>query len=92
MPVLDAAAAGDYHILISNSERSLKSDWYTVNLQEPLHTLPIPLLGHNESTTPSLKALFDTIRAWGYSASFSSRDNLVLIGFLPILNLPLLLS
>ncbi|MBE9075966.1 DUF4058 family protein [Romeria aff. gracilis LEGE 07310] len=61
MPVLDAAAASDYRVLISNSERRPKADWYAIDLQEPLPTLPIPLLGQNESATLNLQALFDAV-------------------------------
>ncbi len=61
MPVLGSPAAGDYRILISQSERRPSADWYAVDLKEPLPTLPIPLLGRDEFATIDLQTLLTAV-------------------------------
>ncbi|MEO1401055.1 MAG: DUF4058 family protein [Cyanobacteria bacterium J06635_1] len=61
MPVLDISDHVDYRVLISHSARRPKADWYTVDLQDPLPVLPIPLLSKNESATLDLQGLLNAV-------------------------------
>ena len=61
MPVLDVSDISDYRILISHSERRPLADWYTIDLQDSLPTLAIPLLSKSESATLNLQTLLNAV-------------------------------
>ena len=76
MPILGRPIATTYRILISRSHQRPAADLYTVSLQQPLPTIPIPLKVGGPEPQIALQQIFDGVyQRARYSARLDYRQS-----------------
>ena len=61
MPILNGQTISPYRILVSRSSQRPLADLYSIELQQPLPDLPIPLKAEQEVVTVPLQAVFSDV-------------------------------
>lgn len=61
MPVFNSQTTSPYRILVSRSSQRPSADLYSIELQQSLPDLPIPLKAEQEDVTVPLQAVFDDV-------------------------------